>query len=215
MPPRFADPTSLFRLGVSLLGAGASTRMGRPKLLLPWGTSSVLGHLLAQWQTLGAKQIAVVCAAEGPLPAELDRLGVAAKNVIFNSQPEAGMFSSILCAARWTGWDVELTHWAIALGDQPHLRSDTLSALLQFAARHPTSICQPGRHGRPRHPVLLPKADFAQLRDSRHIHLKQFLQESAPRVQLCELDDAGLDLDLDDPSDYEAALKLAGLWVKP
>ena len=33
-------------LGVIILGAGASSRMGRPKLLLPWGDTSVIGHLI-------------------------------------------------------------------------------------------------------------------------------------------------------------------------
>ena len=38
------------KLGVIILAAGASERMGRPKLLLPWGKSTVLAHLLAQWR---------------------------------------------------------------------------------------------------------------------------------------------------------------------
>ena len=41
-------------IGVIILGAGASSRMGRPKLLLPWGDTSVIGHLIRQWQALGA-----------------------------------------------------------------------------------------------------------------------------------------------------------------
>ncbi|HRY59690.1 MAG: NTP transferase domain-containing protein [Verrucomicrobia bacterium] len=41
-------------LGVVLLAAGRSARMGKPKLLLPWGDTSVLGHLIRQWQSLGA-----------------------------------------------------------------------------------------------------------------------------------------------------------------
>ena len=184
--------------------------MGRPKLLLPWGTTSVLGHLIAQWQTLRAKQIAVVCAPDGPLPAELDRLGVGPQDRILNPHPEQGMFSSIQCAARWPGWNAHLTHWAIALGDQPHLRPETLRALLDFPAAHPETVCQPSRHARPRHPVLLPATAFARLQNSRDSHLKQFLQNSPQPVRLCEVDDPGLDLDLDEPSDYEAALKLAG-----
>ena len=51
-----------FSVGVVILAAGRSARMGRPKLLLPWGETSVLGHLIKQWQALGARQIAVVCA---------------------------------------------------------------------------------------------------------------------------------------------------------
>src|SRR6266403_85663 len=111
-----------FRLAAVLLAAGRSSRMGRPKLLLPWGATSVLGHLLDQWQALKSEQIAVVCAADDLLvQAELDRLDFPASRRIVNNAPERGMFSSILCAAQWTGWRADLTHWAIVLGDQPHI----------------------------------------------------------------------------------------------
>jgi len=46
-----------------LLAAGASSRMGRPKLLLPWGATSILGHHIHEWTQLGAAQTAVVLAA--------------------------------------------------------------------------------------------------------------------------------------------------------
>ena len=40
-------------LGVVILGAGASARMGEPKLLLPWRGTTVIGHLISQWRELG------------------------------------------------------------------------------------------------------------------------------------------------------------------
>jgi len=43
------DAVSL-RIGVVILAAGASSRMGQPKLLLPWNDTSVLGDLLNQWK---------------------------------------------------------------------------------------------------------------------------------------------------------------------
>ena len=108
-------------LGVVILGAGASSRMGRPKLLLPWKDTTVIGHILRQWRELGARQIAVVHRPDdAPLAAELDRLGVPAHDRIENPTPELGMFSSIVCAANWSGWRTEISSWAIALGDQPH-----------------------------------------------------------------------------------------------
>src|SRR5437016_1251765 len=114
-----------FCLGSVILAAGRSARMGRPKLLLPWGKTSVLGHLFEQWQRLGTYQIAIVCAAgDSIIQAELDRLKFPAENRIINEAPQRGMFSSIQCAARWRGWKSELTHWAIALGDQPHVRPE-------------------------------------------------------------------------------------------
>src|SRR5437764_10462403 len=94
-----------FCLGAVILAAGRSSRMGRPKLLLPWGATSALGHLIEQWRKLGAHQIAVVCAAgDTGMQAELDRLKFPIECRIFNEAPERGMFSSIQCAARWSGW---------------------------------------------------------------------------------------------------------------
>ena len=85
--------------------------------------NTIVGHLIRQWRELGAGQIAVVHRPDNdtPLVAELDRLDFPAKDRIANPQPERGMFSSIVCAADWSGWRSEIGAWAIVLGDQPHL----------------------------------------------------------------------------------------------
>jgi molybdenum cofactor cytidylyltransferase len=198
------------KLGVVILAAGASSRMGRPKLLLPWGGITVIGHLLRQWQTLGATQIVVVCAAANTeLADELDRLGFPSANRVFNPQPERGMFSSIQCAASWSGWQPNVTHWVITLGDQPQVRLETLKCLVDFAAAHPASICQPSHKGRGRHPVILPAGAFSRLKDSQATNMKEFLSAGGYSMARCEVDDPGLDLDLDEPADYERALTLA------
>ena len=117
------------------------------------------------------------------------------------------MFSSIQCAARWMDWQNGLTHWIIALGDQPQVRLETLLRLLRLASAHPDKVCQLARHGRPRHPVLLPAIDFQRLRDCKEESLKQFLQNLPCERVLQESDDPGLDFDLDLPSDYEKAVR--------
>src|SRR6266853_5065347 len=192
-----------------ILAAGASSRMGKPKLLLPWGDTSVIGHLVEQWRRAEASQIAVVLAAgDKPLEQELERIGFPAADRIHNPAPERGMFGSIQCAARWPGWKPSLRHWVIALGDQPHLRSETLRALLRLGAAHPESVCQLSRQGRPRHPVLLPTGAFQQIPNSTHASLKEFLKNLSLDFVLEESDDAGLDLDIDHPADYDKAVRL-------
>jgi molybdenum cofactor cytidylyltransferase len=182
--------------------------MGRPKLLLPWRNTSVLGHLIGQWQKLGAEQIAVVCAqGDTALAAELDRLGFAPDDRIINPDSTLGMFSSIKCAAGWNGWDAALTHWAVALGDQPHLSLQTLQQLLNSAEVNSNSICVPRYQGRRRHPVILPKREFLCCATSPVTDLKAIL-DSASRMHFCELDDPGLALDIDFPEDYAKARQL-------
>ncbi len=201
--------TSALALGVVILAAGQSRRMGTPKLLLSWGQTSVLGHLVEQWQKLGAEQIVVVSAAgDHVLAAELDRLGFPVENRVHNPAPDRGMFSSIQCAARWLGWKRSLTHWGIVLGDQPHLRPETLQALVGFSAAHPKKICLPWSRGHRRHPVLLPKERFIQLADSTTTDLKEFLGKMASEVSICESDDPGLGLDIDRPEEYQRAMAL-------
>jgi molybdenum cofactor cytidylyltransferase len=208
MPP--SQEASTFAFGTVVLAAGRSRRMGRPKLLLPWAASSVLGHLLVQWQELGAAQIVVVAAAEDrAIEDECLRLSFPIRQLIFNPSPERGMFSSVQCAARWKDWRGELTHWAIVLGDQPHLRQQTLRQVLALCVANPDQICQPAYGDHRRHPVLIPRSVFNQLAGSSALDLKAFLATMPERIVSCSLDDPGLDLDIDHPADYEKALELA------
>lgn len=189
--------------GVVILGAGASRRMGQPKLLLPWHGTTVIGQLLNQWRRLGASQIAVVTRiGDHALDRELDRQGLSATDRIRNVEPELGMYQSIRLAALWPGWQNDLTHWLITLGDQPHLRDETLSAIMDFAAQQPAAICQPGYAGRGRHPVILPAAAFRELPQPGHDNLKEFLQHTTYPVSRLPLDDADLERDMDTPEDY-------------
>jgi molybdenum cofactor cytidylyltransferase len=201
-----ASARKIPELGVVILGAGASSRMGRPKLLLPWRDTTVIGHLLKQWRKLGAAQIGIVLRPpDASLAAELDRLGFPRADRIKNPQPECGMFSSILCAASWPGWKDEIATWAIVLGDQPHLRPETLRQLLEFHFANADAVCQLEFDGHARHPVLLPRRAFKELKVSQAETLKDFLKRTSFRSVRCSADDPGLALDLDTPEDYQRA----------
>ena len=93
----------------------------------------------------------------------------------------------------------------IALGDQPHLANATLRAVSEFAAQQLDKICQPSRNGRPRHPVFLPRRIFETLAHATHCTLKEFLSPHASEVRLTEVNDPGLDFDLDTPADFAEA----------
>jgi CTP:molybdopterin cytidylyltransferase MocA len=169
---------------------------------LPWGENTILGHLIQQWTELGAAQIAVVIEAKSPLVAH-----VGGVDSIVNPQPDLGMFSSVQCAARWDGWKPEVTHFVITLGDQPHVGIETLKVIINFAAQNPRHVCQLSRHGRPRHPVILPKGSFLELAGAKEPNLKEFLRARESQRRLLESADASLDVDIDTPEDYEKALQ--------
>ena len=191
-------------LGVAILGAGASSRMGQPKLLLSWRGTTVIGHLFAQWRELGAAQVAVVLRPDDQaLAAELDRVGFSRQERILNPQPERGMFSSIVCAANWSGWQTNISNWALVLGDQPHLQPTTLRQLLEFSAEHPAAICQPESGGKAGHPVIFPRLAMAELKNSPAPTLKDYLQLTPLLRGQCSVNDSGVSLDMDTPEDYK------------
>jgi molybdenum cofactor cytidylyltransferase len=196
--------------GVVILAAGSSLRMRRPKLLLPWGETSVIGHQISVWNSLGVGQIAVVHKCEDrEMLRELDRLGFLKKNRIPNPRSDEGMFSSVRSAAEWNNWNLSLTHWVMSLGDQPHLKSETLRALLRLSEARPDIVCQPQYEGRARHPVVMPAFVFRQLRGAKASSLKEFLAKFG--IATVDVADPGLDCDIDEPKDYQKALALCGL----
>src|SRR5262245_53796199 len=91
--PKQVTPLKELSFATVVLAAGRSVRMGRPKLLLPWGTTTVLGQIVQQWQKLNARQIGVVCAAgDASMVAEIQRLALPGTHPIENQSAESGMF---------------------------------------------------------------------------------------------------------------------------
>ena len=173
-------------------------------MLLPWGETTVIGHILSQWRELGARQVAVVCReTDESLQGELRRLGVPESEWIFNTSGEE-MFSSIRLAAGWR-WDPKLTHFGLVLGDQPQIRNRTLVRLMQVAEENREAICQPSFAGRAKHPVILPGSQFLALHSVEHGTLRNFLEASTHKRVLMECEDESLNVDLDTPKEYDAA----------
>jgi molybdenum cofactor cytidylyltransferase len=189
--------------GVVILAAGASTRMGRCKLLLPWGEKTILTHLLNQWRSVGVAQIAPVIDPSNQLLQEaLAHAGFSPSDWIENASPQLGMFSSLQGASRWTGWLSTLTHWIISLGDQPHIETSTLRLLLDVARENPTRICQPALNGETAHPIILPGNNFRELAQNDVPDLRTYIRRQEPFRLRVPVEDAGVSGDLDTPKDY-------------
>jgi molybdenum cofactor cytidylyltransferase len=192
-----------FAFGVVILAAGASTRMGRCKLLLPWGERTILTHLLDQWRSTGAAQIAPVIDPSNQLLLKaLAHAGFSPLDWIENPSPQLGMFSSLQQASRWTGWLSTLTHWIISLGDQPHIQILTLNLLLDAARKNPARICQPTFHGRAAHPIVLPASNFRDLAENDIANLRTYIRaREALRLRL-RVEDPGVSEDLNTSENY-------------
>jgi CTP:molybdopterin cytidylyltransferase MocA len=86
------------------------------------------------------------------------------------------------------------------------LRPETLRGLVAFHGKHSDAVCQPEFQGRARHPVILPRKVFNELKHTHAETLKDFLKLiPRPGVQY-PVNDASVLLDLDTPQDYIEAM---------
>lgn len=180
--------------------AGASTRMGRPKLLLPWGESTVLGSTLAALRAGGVEAALVVIAADGPLTAWLPPEGVLA---VRNADPARGMLSSILAGLEALGPGAP-DPLLVCPADLPALRADTVARLLAVYADRGGVVVP--RHGRRRgHPLLISPPWQARMPGLAAADggLRRILELAAGAVREVEVDDPGTVYDVDTPEDYE------------
>ena len=191
---------------VAILAAGESKRMGRPKLCLPWGETTILGHILAQWREAGAVNILVVHApGETPVSHELDRLGVASR--IVNHAMERGMMGSVITAAGHAQYDKSLTHLLIALGDQPHVQATTLREFLRACENSPGELVRIVHEGKAGHPIALPAEILPELITTRAATLRDFLRLKEMPTRDLTSGDSGVLLDVDTLDDYHRALR--------
>jgi molybdenum cofactor cytidylyltransferase len=195
------------RVLVAILAAGESKRMGRPKLCLRWGKTTILGHVIAQWRRAEAQDLLVVHApgAETPVVEELDRLGVPAHERAATIAPERGMMGSVVTAARRAVRVPSLTHLVIALGDQPQVRTETLRTLLAACASRRDSVLRVSHLGRPGHPLALPAACLPDLGATSSATLRDFIGLLPGAPEDLTSSDSGVLLDIDTPDEYAKA----------
>jgi len=192
---------------VAILAAGESRRMGAPKLCLPWGKTTVLGHLLSQWREVGAIRLLVVHpqAPDAPVVQELDRLKIPPAERIATSAPERGMMGSVVTAAALAVNDSSLSHLIIALGDQPHLRAEILRDLLQACQSNSGHLIRLISNGKPGHPLALPALLLPELGKASVPTLRDFLASHKTPTTDLTCADSGVLLDMDTPDDYARA----------
>jgi molybdenum cofactor cytidylyltransferase len=187
--------------------AGASRRMGRPKLLLPYGQTTIVGALASALRAGGASPIVVVAA---PGDSELQGWARAFGAVLaVNPDPERGMLSSIQEGLAALGGADRLARRGevvlVAPADLPALRPATVAEVLWRRAAAAAPLAVPLYGGQRGHPLaiapeLLPEIETLDL----SIGLRQLLERHAAAVLEVPVDDPGAVHDVDTPEDYQS-----------
>src|SRR5688500_10216452 len=98
--------------------------MGRPKLSLPLGDGTVLGHLVAALRSGGADRVVVVV---GPHVPELASIAEAAgADVLPLAEPTADMRATVEHGLRWAAENLDPPPdgWLLAPADHPAVTAD-------------------------------------------------------------------------------------------
>jgi molybdenum cofactor cytidylyltransferase len=186
--------------------AGASRRMGRPKLLLPYGTSTIVGSLASALRAGGASPVVIVAApGDTELQEHARSLGAL---VVVNPDPERGMLSSIREGLAALGGADRLAQRGevvlVAPADLPALRPGTVAELLWRRAAAGAPLAVPAFQGQRGHPLAIAPELLAEIDVlDQAIGLKQLLERHAAAALEVPVDDPGAVRDIDTPEDYQ------------
>ncbi|MDQ5872017.1 MAG: nucleotidyltransferase family protein [Acidobacteriota bacterium] len=188
------------RLGAVVPAAGLSRRMGREKVLLPFGRSTMLETVLSKLRAAGVERVVVVVRPD--LLEAAARARDAGADVAENLHPEGEMIESIRLGI--AALPADLDAFFVWPADHPAVLESTLERLTDRAARGKAVL--PVFGGRRGHPALV----GADLRDSigripARDGLRRLWRDRADAVEELPVDDPGVLENLDDPESYERA----------
>ena len=121
-----------------VLAAGGSTRLGRPKQLLPLGGATLLDATLGAVRRCGLDQVVVALGgAADEVAASVDLTGF---DVVRNPGYGAGCSSSI--AAALPVVDPAAAGLVLLLGDQPEIAPEAVAALVAAGSGTDLAVCR-------------------------------------------------------------------------
>jgi molybdenum cofactor cytidylyltransferase len=187
-----------------ILAAGQSSRMGRPKALLPLGPSETfLSRSARVLRAAGADEVLVVVgyhAAPIRAAVERERLDV---RLVENPDHATGQLSSLIAALEAVDRP-GVPGVLVTLVDVPFVAEETVRAVVDAYRRTGAPIVRPSRDGRHGHPVLFDRAVFGDLRRADPaLGAKAVLRARQGDIMDVPVTDEGAFLDIDTPEVYE------------
>ena len=189
--------------------AGKSRRMGRPKLLLPLGETTVLEHVLSAMRSAAVADILVVVAPDADALAQLAASAGALVLRLTDDTPD--MRATCLYGLAWIG---EHFHpqdddgWLLLPADHPTVRPDVVRSVLASARDKPAkTIIVPTYNGTRGHPAWLSWSHVAAIRAlPPEQGLNSFIRARTAETRALPWSSDEILRDLDTPEDYQTLL---------
>jgi len=186
-----------------ILAAGESRRMGRNKMLLPFGDKLIVTSVIDKVRESGIKIIMLVLGAysEEILKAVEGR----DLNPVINNDYKKGMLSSVQCGFRNIPEDCGAV--MVFLGDQPMVSADVARMLISEYKKSGRGIIIPVYNGRRGHPVLIDikyREDIYGL--NQGIGLRELMDRFPDDIEECNVKNQDILKDIDTLKDYFQAI---------
>jgi len=192
-------------LAALILSAGASSRMGRPKALLPYREGTFLEHLIqvTRHSRIGVTRIVLGAGAETiRTAAKLDP-----SLVVLNPKWEKGQLSSI-CAGIRSLDGIDTEGIVLCPVDHPLVSARLVSELVERFYQEKKKIVLPTYKGRRGHPAIFSSALFGELLAApTDMGARAVVWAHAPDVLEIPTEEEGVVLNLNDPDMLKRAVE--------
>jgi molybdenum cofactor cytidylyltransferase len=192
-----------------VLAAGKSSRMGRPKALLPIGPAgeTFLDRVTRTLFDGGVDELLVVVGANAETIKSQVR-EIPRVRMLTNPDYEQGQLTSLLTALRQIN-RVGVTGAVVTLIDVPMVSAETVRKLIAAHRSEDKSIVRPVSNGRHGHPVIFHSRLFDELcRADPAQGAKAVVRAHADDIREVTVDDEGAFIDIDTREEYER-------WIGP
>ncbi|MGQ9621259.1 MAG: nucleotidyltransferase family protein [Bacteroidales bacterium] len=142
-----------------VLAAGESVRTSRPKMLLPFGSGTLIEKVIDNISDSQAKSITVVLGAwQNEILKIISNLPV---NYVINTDYKKGMLSSVICGIQSLPEETDAA--IIFPGDYPFIPGLLLDEMIDAYSKKRKGIVIPVCKGRRGHPLLIDKKYFEEI----------------------------------------------------
>lgn len=164
-----------------ILGAGAASRMGRSKLTLPYGSSTVVETVIAR---LAESSVDKVVLVTGHHAAAVEAAVAGSVQTTRNPDPDRGNFSSLSCGVEALGESVDGV--LVVVGDMPGIDARVVNALVDAYISSTTDAVVAAYTDGWGHPVVVSRGLIARLDASMAQPLWRGIKNLSPddRIEL-------------------------------
>ncbi len=197
-------------VGAVVLAAGMSTRMGEPKVLLPWADKkTILEHIIDQLFKARIEHVVVVTGHQAKEVKELVKpLGV---EVAYNRSYKTGeMLSSLKVGLHALPDNVAAS--LVVLGDQPRIQPKVIYQILMAYAEGKYDIIAPSYQKRRGHPILIGRRYWPEFYNlPRDGAPRDVINAHKDHIYYIPVNTDSILQDVDTPQDYAEERSRAGL----